>query len=204
MQFLLNPNPVEYDSGTIRTIGGSGLPASGCIGTSPVTCLASVTPIGDGVRESTSLTDLGLTLAWNQDVTITIGFNVLTRVRGVNLFFFNIPSMGVGFPYEIDLNWGTLPVLATNQLRHAVLGNNNLSQDDNTLRNVTIAAIPDDIGDETDYRSFSITFRFSESDASRTRWLILSEVEICMDQGTHACLLLLVRYLKNLFLSLSQ
>ena len=45
------------------------------------------------------------------------------------------------------------------------------------LQNVTIAVIPDNIGDA--YRAVSITFRFS--DTSRIRWLILSEVEICAE-----------------------
>ena len=169
---------MEYDSGTIRTIGGPGLPASGCSGTSPVNCLASSTPIGDGVRESTSLTDLGLTLAWNQDVTITIGLNTLTRVRGINLFFYNIPSMGIGLPHEIELMWGNVnTVLAMNPLRYAVLGNSDLSQEDNATRNITIAILPDNIGDE--YTAVSITVRFP--DASCIRWLILSEVEICTE-----------------------
>ena len=180
VQFQLNPNPVEYDSGIIRATGGPGLPTSGCSGTSLVSCLASSTPIGDDVRESTSLTDLSSTLAWNQDVTITIGLNTLTRVRGVNLFFYNIPSMGIGFPHEIELTWGDNTIIVDNPLRHAVLGNTDLSQSDNSLRNVTIAVLPDNIGDM--YRAVSITFRFS--DTSGIRWLILSEVEICTE-GTH-------------------
>ena len=178
MQFQLNPNPVEYDSGTVRAAGETGLPRDTCSGTSLVNCLASSTPIGDGVREPTSLTDLSSTLAWNQDVTITIGLNPATRVRGINLFFYNIPSMGIGFPHEIELMWGNVnTVLATNPLRHAVLGNSDLSQNDSTLRNVTIAALPDNTG--SDYTAVSITFRFS--DTNRIRWLILSEVEICTE-----------------------
>ena len=177
VQFRLNPNPVEYDSGTIRTTGGHGLPSSGCSGTSPVSCLASSTPIGDGVREPTSLTDLGSILAWNQDVTISSGLSMSTRVRGVNLFFYNIPSMGIGFPHEIELMFGDNTLLVNNPLRHAVLGNSDLSQSDNTTRNVTIAVLPDNIGDE--YRAVSITFRFS--DANHIRWFILSEVEICTE-----------------------
>ena len=168
---------MEYDSGMIRATGGPGLPTSGCSGTSPVNCLASATPIGDGVCEPTSLTDLSSTLAWNQDVTIIIGLNTLTRVRGVNLFFYNIPSIGVGFPHEIELMWGDNTVLVDNPLRHAVLGNSDLSQSDNTTRNVMIAVLPNNIGDE--YRAVSITIRFP--DASRIRWLILSEVEICTE-----------------------
>ena len=181
MQFQLNPNPVEYDSGTvIRATGGPGLPAFGCSGTSPVVCLASFTPIGDGVREPTSLTDLSSTFAWNQDVTITLGLNTLTRVKGINLFFYNTPSKGIGLPHEIELNWGDVnTVLAMNQVGHAVLSNSDLSQEDNTLRNVTIVVIPDDSGNETDYTAVSITFRFS--DTRHIRWLILSEIEICTE-----------------------
>ena len=99
------------------------IPSRGCSGTSPVSCLASSTPIGDGVREPTSLTDLSSTLAWNQDVNIAIGLNTSTRVRGINLFFYNIPSMDIGFPHEIELMFGDNPLLVNNPLRHAVLGN---------------------------------------------------------------------------------
>ena len=177
MQIQLNPNPVEYDSGIIIATGGPGLPISGCSGTSPVACIASMTPIGDGVYEPTSLTDLSSTLAWNQYVNIAIGLNMPTIVRGVNLFFYNIPSIGVGLPHEIKLMWGEKTVLVNNPLRYAVLGNSDLSQEDNTTRNITIVAIPDNIGDE--YRAVSITFRFSNT--SHIRWLILSEVEICTE-----------------------
>ena len=176
-QFLLNPNPMEYDSGTVRPTDGPGLPRDACFGTSPVTCVANSIPIGDGVREPTNLTDLSSTLAWNQDVTIAIGLQAATTVRGVNLFFYNIPSMGIGFPHEIELMWGDNTVLVYNPLRHAVLGNSDLSQSDNTTRNVTIAVLPENIGDT--YGAVSITFHFS--DTSGIRWLILSEVEICTE-----------------------
>ena len=186
MQFWLNPNPVEHDSGTIRATGEPGLPASGCSGASPVSCLAGSTPIGDGVRESTSLTDLNSTLAWNQDVTIAMGLNTLTRVRGINLFFYNIPSMGIGLPHEIELMFGENTILVNNPLRHAVLGNSDLSQNDNTTRNVTVAVLPDNVDE---YWAVSITFHFS--DTSRVRWLILSEVEICTE-GT--CVSICTKY----------
>ena len=186
VQLQLNPNPVEYDSGIIRATGGPGLPASGCSGTSPVTCLASSTPIGDGVREPTNLTDLSSTLAWNQNVTIAMGLNTLTRVRGINLFFYNIPSMGIGLPHEIELMWGDNTILIDNPLRHAVLGNSDLSQNDNTTRNVTVAVLPDNVDE---YRAVSIAFRFSYT--SHIRWLILSEVEVCTE-GT--CVSICTKY----------
>ena len=170
---------MEYDSGTSRFVDGPGL--TGCFGNNPITCLASLVAIGDGTRQPASLTDLSSTFAWNQDATITVDLAPAVRVTAVNLFFSNIPSMGIGLPYKIELNWGDGPILVNNPLGHAVLGNSDLSQEDNTTRNVTIAAIADDSGDLTDYDALSITFRFS--DANPIRWLILSEVEICIRPG---------------------
>lgn len=173
---------MEYDSGRSRAVGETGLPTTGCSG-SPVSCIASSTPIGNGNRAPTSLSDLSSTFAWNQDVTIIIGHPTSTRVRAVNLFFYNIPSMGIGLPDEIELSRGTSQTITNSPLRYAVLGNSDLSQEDNTTRNVTIAALADDSGDEAMYRSISITFRFSE--ASLIRWVILNEIQIC-DQGMYA------------------
>ena len=181
-QFGINPNPMEYDSGTSRLVDGPGL--TGCFGNNPTLCPADRVAIGDGTRQPASLTDLSSTFAWNQDatITITLGISSAVRVTAVNLFFSNIPSMGIGLPYKIELNWGDGPILVNNPLGHAVLGNSDLSQEDNTTRNVTIAAIADDSDDETNYMAFSITFRFSE-DVNSIRWLILSEVEICTSPG---------------------
>ena len=111
-----------------------------------------------------------------------MGLSQAIRVKAVNLFFFNIPLMGIGLPYEIELSWGNFKLIFTNNpLGRAVLGNSDLSQEDNTTGNVTIAAIADDSGDETGYRALSITFHFLDDNS--IRWLILSEVEICTDQG---------------------
>ena len=165
-----------YDSDIRRDMGRTGL--TGCFGNDPVSCSASGTAIGDSIRQPASLTDLSSTFAWNRDVTIIMGLSPAVRVTAVNLFFYNIPSMGIGLPHEIELNWGNMNLAFTPfRLGHAVLGNSDLSQEDNTTRNVTIAAIADDNDDETDYTALSITFRFS--DANPIRWLILSEVEIC-------------------------
>ena len=181
-QFQMNPNPVEYDSGRRRLADETGL--NGCFGNDPTTCSASAVPTGDGRRQPTSLTDLSSTFAWNQDVTITMGLSQAARVRAVTLYFYNIPLMGIGLPHEIELNWGNTNLLFTpNRLGRAVLGNSDLNQEDNTTRNVTIAAIADDSGDGINYTSISITFCFSG--ASPIRWLILSEVEICTGQGMY-------------------
>ena len=189
LQFNINPNPVEYDSG--REINANEI---GCFQNNPTTCVPSAVAIGNGRGQPTSLTDLGSALAWNEDVTITMGLPInmnqpTVRVTAVNLFFYNIPSMGIGLPHEIELKWGDTTLINTpNPLGRAVLGNSDLSQEDNTTRNVTIAAIADDSGDETNYRAISITFRFS--DASPIRWLILSEVEVCTSSGVYVYLIL--------------
>ena len=172
----MNPNPVEYGSGRRRHVGETGLPNVSCMGNNPVFCSADVI-IGDG-RQPTTLSDPSSTFAWNEDVSITMGLSPAVRVRAVNLYFYNIPSMGIGLPHEIELNWGTN---ANNRLGRAVLGNSDLNQEDNTTRNVTIAAIADDSSDEIDSRSLSIVFHFSN--ANPIRWLVLSEVEICTGQG---------------------
>ena len=173
-----------YNSGIRRNTGELDPGLTGCFGDDPATCSASGTAIDDGRRQSASLTDLSSTLAWNRDVTITAGLGPAVRVTAVNLFFYNIPSMGIGLPHEIELNWGNINLGFTpNRLGLAVLGNGDLNQEDNTTRNVTIAAIADTNDDETGYTALSITFRFSA--ANPIRWLILSEVEICTSPGVH-------------------
>ena len=175
-QLRLTPNPVEYDNGSVIT----SIPG-GC---SPDwTCPTGNLPIDDSEYGPDNLTDLNAVFAWNQDVSITVGMNAVqqTRVTGINLFFYNIPSMGIGLPHEIELNWGTSTTLANNRLGHVVLGNQDLSEDDNILRNVTIAALANDGGDGMSYRSINISFSFS--DANNIKWLLLSEIEICNDQS---------------------
>ena len=178
-QLRLNPAPVEYDNGSVIT----SIP-SGCSESLPgFICFSGNLPIDDGEHGPDNLTDLSAVYAWNQDVSITFGINPgqETRVTGINLFFYNIPSMGIGLPHEIELNWGTSTTRADNRLGHVVLGNQDLREDDDILRNVTIVALATDGADDVPYRSINITFRFS--DANHIRWLLLSEIEICNDQS---------------------
>ena len=104
VHYFTIPNPVEYDGGRRRLLGETGLPLHMCSGNNPTTsiCLASAIPIGDSNREPTSLTDLSSMFAWNEDVTITMSLGPAVTVRAVNLFFYNIPSMGVGLPHELN------------------------------------------------------------------------------------------------------
>ena len=88
--------------------------------------------------------------------------------------------MGVGLPHEIELAYSNNPLAINNHLGHAVLGNQDLSEDDNALRNVTVVVVPS--GTSPSYTSIGITLHFSE--LNRIRWLLLSEIEICTDAGS--------------------
>ena len=134
---------------------------------------------GDNGPLNQNLTDVTGVLAWNQSVTIIVSVVQMISVTGINLFFYNNPSVGVGLPHEIELAYSDSPLMVSNPLGHAVLGNQDLSEDDNILRNVTVAVLPS--GGSPVYSSIGITFRFSE--LNRISWLLLSEIEICTAAG---------------------
>ena len=179
-QLSLTPPPVVYDSGTTASTGCTAASGNRLV----CTIDESVITNGDNGPVNQTLPDVSGVYAWNQDVTITLTLpdNMEARVTAINLFFYNNPSMGIGLPHEIELNWGTGGLFAGNSLGHAVIGNQDLSEDDNMRRNVTIAALEDDPTDSDDFRSLGVTFRFS--DVSSIRWLLLSEIEICSSPGT--------------------
>ena len=172
---------MEYDSGTTASTGCTAADSNQLI----VCAIGeSVITDGDYGPVNQTLPDISGVHAWNQDVTITLALldNMQARVTAINLFFYNNPSMGIGLPHEIELNWGPFSLFAGNSLGHAVFGNQDLSEDDNMQRNITIAALADDPTDGGDYRSIGVTFHFSN--VNSIRWLLLSEIEICSSPGT--------------------
>ena len=88
-------------------------------------------------------------------------YTVVT-VRGINLYFYNIPSRNIGLPYDTVLS----------SFSSFIEGNQDLSQNDNQLRNVTL--IP---SGTFEIKRFSIWFSFSNID--KIVWLLLTEVELC-------------------------
>ena len=181
-QLTLSSLPVEYDSGASVLIPGG--PLSGCAVTDPQPICSPGTLVindGDNGPLNQNLTDVTGVLAWNQDVTIIVSVVQTSpiSVTGINLFFYNNPSVGVGLPHEIELAYSDNPLAVSNPLGHAVLGNQDLSEDDNILRNITVAVLPS-TGSPV-YSSIGITFHFSE--LNRISWLLLSEIEICTDAG---------------------
>ena len=179
-QLTLLSLPVEYDSGASVLVPGG--PLSGCAATVPQPICSPGTLVindGDNGPLNQNLTDVTGVLAWNQDVTIIVSVNTPISVTGINLFFYNNPSVGVGLPHEVEVVYSDNPLAVSNPLGHAVLGNQDLSEDDNILRNVTVAVLPS--WSSPVYSSIGITFHFSE--LNRISWLLLSEIEICADAG---------------------
>ena len=121
-------------------------------------------------------------LAWNGDVRLSTYFHsdVTFISGGITLYFYNAPSKGIGLPHEIELVWGKDVTVAYSPLEHVILGNNDLSLDDDILRNVTIAATTSG-GVPLGYTSIGVIFRFSEK--SGIRWLLLSHIEVCSEPG---------------------
>ena len=102
--------------------------------------------------------------AWNTTVSIEFNFQPNTvQVLGINLYFYNIPSRNIGLPYDTFLS----------SVSSFIEGNQDLNQNDNQLRSVTLIPTPSLIS-----TSFTIEFRFSNID--KIDWLLLTEVEICI------------------------
>ena len=114
--------------------------------------------------------------AWDREVNIDYSIPT-TRVRHANMFFYNIPSSGIGLP-PVELFWGDInPLNPDVPLSHAIIGNQDLSQDDRTLRNVSLV-VTTDRSSIPDYRYFRIRFTFPAG-TSLIDWILLSEVQLC-------------------------
>ena len=128
--------------------------------------------------------DTNKVFAWNREVNI-IFYMPPTKVRQVNLFFYNIPSSGIGLP-PAELFWSNNnPTSPENPLSHAIVGNQDLSQDDRTLRNVSLVVTTDQDTPELvqhDYRYLRIRFTFP-AETNLIDWILLSEIQLCGEAG---------------------
>ena len=125
--------------------------------------------------------DTSKVFAWDREVSIAFAIQS-TKVRKVNLFFYNIPSSGIGLP-PAELFWSNVnPIYPYNPLSYVIVGNQDLSQDDRTLRNVSLVVTTDQ-DSITDYRYFRIGFTFP-AETSLIDWILLSEVQLCGEAGT--------------------
>ena len=173
--YSTTPIPVAYNN--------SPTTGPGCFdgGGDTLSCPADVSLL-DNDTGSTEL-DTSRVFAWDREVSIVFTFPAIsrTKVRQVNLFFYNIPSSGIGLP-PAELFWSNNnPTIPEILLSHVIVGNQDLSQDDTTLRNVSLVVTTDQ-DSIADYRFFRIRFTFP-AETSLIDWILLSEVQLCGEAG---------------------
>ena len=167
----ISPTPIAYNNSPIT---GPGCFPDG----DSLSCPGGIL-LGDSDSGSAEL-DTSKVFAWDREVNIAF-FLSPTKVRQVNLFFYNIPSSGIGLP-PAELFWSDTNLLNPDiPLSHVIVGNQDLSQDDRTLRNVSLV-VTTDRDSIPDYRYFRIRFIFP-AETSQIDWILLSEVQLCGETG---------------------
>ena len=132
--------------------------------------------------------------AWNREVNIVF-FTSPTRVRQVNLVNYNIPSSGIGLP-PAEIFWSDFNSVNPDiifPLPHIIVGNQDLSQEDRTLRNVSLVVTTGQDG-MFDYRYFRIHFTFP-AETSLIDWILLSESTLW--RSRYVCISVLQRVQHN-------
>jgi len=127
--------------------------------------------------------DTSRVFAWDREVNIAFTFSP-TKVRQVNLLFYNIPSSGIGLS-PVGLFWSDFnPLNPDRPLSHVIVGNQDLSRDDGTLRNVSLVVTTDQDNDPSiiNYRYFRIHFTLP-AETILIDWILLSEVQLCGEAG---------------------
>ena len=99
----------------------------------------------------------------------------VAAVKQINLFFYHEPASGVGLP-EFRLSASTSDNVLGDPLTYTILGNQDLSQDDAQVRNVTLALT--ELPTESANR-FHIGFTLTDS----IQQFAISELQLCGDQG---------------------
>ena len=74
-----------------------------------------------------------------------------------------------------------VPFSHYNPLSHIIVGNQDLSQDDRTLRNVSLVVTTDQ-SSIADYKHFRIHFKIP-AETILIDWILLSEVQLCGEAG---------------------
>ncbi len=160
------PNGVTLSGGCVISSGRLICPAN------------SAPPLTDG---DTTLNVMKI-YTWNQGSSVLAGFTLhpATLVTGANIFFQNKPSQGIGLPsIGAMYDYGSIFAPET-PLENTVIGNQDLSQGDSGLRNVSLVVTAYQF-DIQPYPYFFIEFTFSDSSPITT--LVLSEIELCTIEG---------------------
>ncbi len=148
----------------------------GCVFTGQLTCTTTGLLTNDDVTLSNTFT-------WDQGSSVLVGFLLIPAalVYTANIYFRNEPSQGIGLPsMEAGYSFSSLSV-PEEHLETTILGNQDLSQTDSGLRNISLV-VTTDLHDFTQqFTHFFINFTFPDS--SPVDSLVLSEVELCTDEG---------------------
>ena len=167
--YALTPLPVDPFTGDVITS------ISDCFPQPAMTLICATNPLlfdGD-IGPVDNYTSAGV-LAWNrssQSVTINYRFNIAVQIRHFSFFFYNSPSSGIGLP-DITISADGA------ELNYFISGNEELSQTDiNRRHNVILSLASPELDN-----SYTIVFTFAED--SNINWLILSELNRCVDPTT--------------------
>ena len=153
-----------------------------CIGSSALICVIStdIIVIADGRSgDNPGNTDPTEFMAWNGSSRITlvrVGVDTITPVRQVNLYFYHEPKSGIGLP-EFTLSASTFETHDLGSpLKYTVLGNQDLTEVDAQIRNVTLA-----LTEQIAVSSNRFHIRFCLTDIIQQ--FAVSEVQLCSDEG---------------------
>ncbi len=116
--------------------------------------------------------------AWRRsqgDVRVVFRYSSAAQVRHIQLYFYHIPSMGIGLP---DV---ALSAAGTSQYYH-VTGNQELNQTDARRRMIVLSLIDTFVSQN----NYGIVFTFGTS--SNVEWLLLSEVGLCTEPSEGKCI----------------
>ena len=121
-------------------------------------------------------------MAWNDSSRIILqrpgSQGGVAAVREVNIYFYHEPAAGIGLP---DI---TLSASNSNDppyglsLPYTILGNQDLTADDDQVRNVTLA-LTEEITDSVS--RLHINFSLTDS----IQQFAVSEIQLCSDEGKH-------------------
>ena len=163
------PFPGDFLGNSTRPEGSS------CISlTNEIICLdVKDTVFTDGiVGDETGTLSPAAFHAWNTDSRINFEHTTAT-VRQLNLFFYHSPSLGIGLPQFTLITTGS-SVLTGTPLQYTLIGNQDLSSSDATVRNVTIALTT------TKSNTF---FHIQFAMTSEIHQFAVSEVQLCSNAG---------------------
>ncbi len=116
--------------------------------------------------------------AWRRSqgvVRVVFRYSSVAQVRHIKLYFYHIPSMGIGLP---DV---ALSAAGTSQDYH-VTGNQELNQTDARRRMIVLSFTTSFLSQN----NYGIVFTFGTS--SKVEWLLLSEVELCTEPSEGKCI----------------